>query len=260
MHQGWPKFVSHLWMATHDQGLAAVAYGPCDVQAKVAHGEEVGLKVRTDYPFDGQIRVSLTVARPTAFPLHFRIPGWAEGAMLKVRGRTYPTAPGSFAVIDRTWKTGDVVELSLPMRLRAERRHNQAVSILRGPLVFSLKIGEQYNRLAAHHAVLPAADWEILPATPWNYGLVIDPLQPDRSVSVARRRVGSVPFATEQAPVILRVKGRAIPEWQLAANSAGDTPPSPVRVQTPDQSLELIPYGSTRLRISEFPVIETVTP
>ena len=72
MHQGWPKFVSHMWMATHDQGLAAIVYGPCQVTAKVGDGSEVTITEETDYPFDGAIRFTIDAQQPIAFPLHLR--------------------------------------------------------------------------------------------------------------------------------------------------------------------------------------------
>jgi len=255
MHQGWPKFVSHLWMATHDRGVAAVAYGPSTVRAKVADGAEVEIQEHTDYPFDGKIRFVVTVPRVTEFPLHLRIPSWADGAILKVRGRKFPSTAGTFAIVQRAWRSGDVVELSLPMKLRTETRYNNAVSILRGPLVFSLKVGEQYRQLKAYHPTLPTVDWEISPTTPWNYGLLIDRELPQKSITAVVRRPGKVPFAQESSPVVLKLKGRAIPGWGLVKNSAGETPLSPAASDQPDTKLELIPYGSTRLRITEFPVI-----
>ncbi len=58
LHQGWPKLVSHLWMRTPDDGLAAVAYGPCTVQTDV-RGVAVKMDVDTEYPFDGAIQVTV---------------------------------------------------------------------------------------------------------------------------------------------------------------------------------------------------------
>ncbi len=256
MHQGWPKFVTHMWMATPDQGLAAVAYGPNRVTAKVGEaGDEVTIVQETDYPFAGEIRLTVRTAQPAAFPLHLRIPHWADGAKLVVAGQEMPTKAGEFAIVNRTWKTGDVVELMLPMNLRTERRYNDAVSILRGPLYFSLRIGEKWTKLKSYHDTLPVADWQIESTTPWNFGLQIDPANPDASIQATTRKPGKVPFDTDAAPVVLKVRGKPIPGWQLEHHSAGETPVSPIATDAPVTDLELIPYGSTRLRITEFPVV-----
>ena len=257
MHQGWPKFVSHLWMATHDQGLAAVAYGPSEVKAKVADGIEATITEETEYPFDGAIRFTITLSRTATFPLHLRIPRWADGAQLKVGGKSISPTAGTFAVVEREWKPGDLVELYLPMKLRTETRYNNAAAIVRGPLVFSLKIGEQYKKVKSYHDTLPVADWEIYPTTPWNYGLILDRANPEKSIAVTTRKPGKVPFAQADAAVVLKVKGKAIADWGIVDNSAGETPVSPIASNQPAADLELIPYGNTRLRITEFPVSET---
>jgi len=142
------------------------------------------------------------------------------------------------------------------MNLRTEPRYNNSVAILRGPLCFSLKIGERYEKLRSHHDKFPANDWAIHPATPWNYGLLLDRGSPEQSFFVATRAVGKIPFAQDTAPVTLKAKGRGLPGWKLEHNSAGDPPMSPAVSSEPTTDLELIPYGSTRLRITEFPTIQ----
>lgn len=257
MHQGWPKFVAHLWMASADNGLAAIAYGPSQVKARVGEsGVEATITETTDYPWNGRITLTVDVPAETQFPLHLRVPGWAEGARMMINdGDTVNLKPGAFVRLDRKWNKGDSVELVLPMKIRTEARYNGAVSILRGPIYYSLRIGEKYTKIKQHDDTLPAIDWQIEPTTPWNYGLLIDPTHPDRSIRAELGTLREKPFDHAYPPVILRVKGKQIPEWKLEHNQAGETPRSPVKVDGPPVDLELIPYGNTRLRITEFPVI-----
>ncbi len=255
MHQGWPKFVSNMWMATHDQGLAVIAYGPSSVKAKVGEGVEVTLVELTDYPFDGLVRIRMDSPQSAKFPLHLRIPAWAAGAKVKTPEQTLDTRPGSFAVVDRLWKNGDVLELTLPMNLRTETRYNNAVSIIRGPLYFSVRVGEKYKEIKRHHETLPALNWSIEPTTPWNYGLLVDRENPEKSITVEKRKISKLPFDQQNPPVVLKAKGRVLPQWEMVQNSAGDPPLSPVTSDQPLVDVELIPYGNTRLRVTEIPVL-----
>ena len=88
MHQGWPKFVESMWMATNDNGLALVAYGPSVVKAKVGKGNEVTITEETDYPFKGSVKLSINAAKPSRFPIYLRIPGWADSVTIKFKNKT----------------------------------------------------------------------------------------------------------------------------------------------------------------------------
>ena len=126
MHQGWPKFTQNLWYATHDGGLAAMVYSPCNVTAEVAGGVRVTIAERTQYPFDEQIRFEIKIdgrkVKTAEFPLRLRIPGWCEGATVAVNGQAVASpGKGSVAEVRRAWRTGDVVTLRLPMEVAVSR-------------------------------------------------------------------------------------------------------------------------------------------
>jgi hypothetical protein len=251
MHQGWPKFASHLWMKTPDGGLAAVAYAPCRVETEL-DGAPVALEVDTDYPFGEDVRIRVHLDAPSAFPLLLRIPGWCSDAVVSIDDDARETAPATFHAIRREWRDGDEVRVRLPMQFAVERRYNDSAVIKRGPLVYSLLIGEDWRQIGGQ---APHGDWEVHPTTPWNYGLQLGS-DPAGSLSVESRTPGACPFSPEGAPVRLKAQGRRVPEWALERNAAAPPPASPVRSQEPLEGVTLIPYGCANLRVTEFPLLE----
>ena len=254
MHQGWPKFAAHLWMRAQDGGLAAIAYAPCLVKS-VVHDAATEIAVETNYPFSEEIAINVTVDRPVTFALHLRIPGWTKDATVQLGEEGAATvSSGQFQVINREWIGTTRLILRLPMPVRIERRYNDAAAIHRGPLVYSLKIGEDWRHLRGD---MPHADWEVHPTTPWNYALLLDPDNPGKGLQFIEGDRSDNPFSPEGAPVRATVQGRRLPGWDLERNAAAPPPQSPVLSDAPLENLTLIPYGCSHLRLTEFPVLGT---
>jgi len=257
---GWPYYAEHLFMGTRDNGLAAVLYCASTVTAEVGlgPGTPVTITEDTDYPFGAMVNLKLSMPRTVAFTLYLRIPRWCSDAQVKVNGaaQKVEAEPGGYVAIDRTWKSGDQVALDLPMRIsvRAWPTNNDAVSVHRGPLAYSLRIGEKWVRYGGTDA-WPA--YEVLPTTPWNCGLVLSADDPAGSFEVVRRDgpVPSQPFTPDTAPVELIAKARLIPNWRLERGLCPTLQKSPIKSAEPVTEIRLIPMGCARLRLAAFPVI-----
>ncbi|MCC7476605.1 MAG: glycoside hydrolase family 127 protein [Pirellulales bacterium] len=267
LHQGWPKFTQHLWFATNDHGLAALAYAPSSVTAKVADGQVVTLRQSGGYPFKPLVKIDVHTNREVEFPLHLRIPGWCDDARLELNGKPVDAKlnPASIHIARRLWHDGDQVSLHLPMRLKTSRWFQRSVAIERGPLVLALDVpstSRTVKRPGPEGTSTSAADRgyiEFLPLGKWNYGIpeaTIRALEQNCTLTVAET-ISDNPWTNQSAPVELTTFGVELPEWQLNRNSAADPPLSPV-TSRPDvqiQPLRLIPYGATTLRIAEIPTV-----
>ncbi len=259
---GWPYFTEHLWMATPGNGLAAVLYAPSRVTAKVGDGTEVTIVEETRYPFDENIRFTIKTSRPVRFPLYLRVPGWCENPKAAINGKTAvefgaETAHRWFLEVNRTWTDGDRLTLTMPAKITITRwtKNQNSASVSRGPLTYSLKIGEKYVR-AGGTDKWPA--WEIHPTTAWNYGLWGEEGNPASSFEVVRKTwpTDNQPFEAGAAPIELHTKARKIPAWQKDnLGLVGKLQPSPVKSAEPVETVTLIPMGCARLRISSFPII-----
>ncbi|HZU51997.1 MAG TPA: beta-L-arabinofuranosidase domain-containing protein, partial [Sphingomicrobium sp.] len=104
------------------------------------------IDLNTRYPMDGEVRLALTkLRRPGRFLVALRIPQWAaDKASIDINGKKVPfNVERGYALIDRFWKAGDVIQLNLPLELRIEPTpdNDRIVAILRGPLVLAGDLG-----------------------------------------------------------------------------------------------------------------------
>ena len=262
-HMGWPKFVQNSWAATADGGLALIAYGPTVVNALVG-GSQVQVTEDTAYPFEEQVGLKISTAGQASFPLVLRIPSWCSNAVVTVNGLAQTDVmPGSFFRIQRTWSNGDSVVISLPMPIQTLTGPSGAVAINRGPLVYSLRIGEQWTVHTTNTLVPGFDEFEVHATTPWNYALQLDPRNPAGSLSFTNFGPAPAdPFDPAQPSVGLIARARRLPDWTIGwrGTHAFEPPVSPVASDSPLETVTLVPFGSQHLRLSWFPYLGTPAP
>lgn len=100
---------------------------------------------------------------------------------------------------------------------------------------------------------------EVRPASPWNFALLDEAVnRPNDGFRLVRfERREEHPWTLDHAPLELKTRAKRLPEWQLYNHRAGPLPHSRPWLhlrESPAEEITLVPYGCTRLRITEFPV------
>ncbi|MGH7952180.1 MAG: beta-L-arabinofuranosidase domain-containing protein [Limisphaerales bacterium] len=259
---GWPKYVQNSWAATADGGLAVIAYAPTVVNAMLKGGQ-AQITEDTDYPFSDQVRLRICVSNSLAFPLAVRIPGWCSNATVTVNGQLQSGVQAdSFYRMARTWTNGDLVTIVLPMPIQTLTGPSRAVAINRGPLVYSLKIGERWTVRTPGPLGLGFDEFEIHSTTPWNYALQLNPADPAASLTFTNFSMPTNPFDPAEPSVELLAQARQVPSWTIGWRGAQafEPPVSPVAATNSLVKVTLVPFGSQHMRISWFPYLGTPDP
>jgi len=145
--------ISNYIYSLSDDGLYINMYGGNELSTELKDGSHIRLEQQTNYPWDGNIMVTIKEAPSKEIALSFRIPGWCKKAVVKVNGKIQETVTGHYQFIRKSWKTGDKIELILDMPATllesnplVEETRNQ-VAIKRGPIVYCLESADlpDYN-------------------------------------------------------------------------------------------------------------------
>lgn len=264
---GWPTFIENLWQATADDGLAAWCYSANTVTAKVGEGrEECRFRMSTNYPFSGEIIVECLQGPKNQFPMYFRVPGWSRSADIHLNGREEQSVlakAGAYLKVERTWRKGDILRINFGMEISLTHwTRNGSVTVDRGPLSYSIAIKENWQTHPdlgypeLYKATPEWPNWVALPESPWNYAL----LTSDKTVAtdfelVQRNGNPLEPWSPDHAPLVLRCHAKRVANWGLQNRTVTELQPSPVATDAPTETIELVPLGCARLRISCFPIV-----
>jgi DUF1680 family protein len=137
---------------TSKDGLYVHLYDNSELDWHLENGLPIKVQQKTNYPWDGDIQLTLTPSEPAEFTLQLRIPGWANSAKVTVNGKAVEGAkPGEYLAIRRHWSPGDAVRLNLPMAPEVLASNPRVadnlgrVAVQRGPIVYCIEQLDQQN-------------------------------------------------------------------------------------------------------------------
>jgi DUF1680 family protein len=144
--------------STSKDGLYVHLYDNSTLDWHLENGTPLKVVQKTNYPWDGDVKLTVSPAEPADFAVNVRIPGWAKSAKIAVNGKTVEGAkPGEYLSIKRRWSPGDTVTLAFPMAAeivasnpRVEENLGR-VAVQRGPIVYCME-GLDQNAAAADFA------------------------------------------------------------------------------------------------------------
>ncbi len=255
IHRLVPVFTKRMWLVdSAKKTITAALYSPCTATIPLQGDAPVTIMERTNYPFDQRLEFLVKTPVPQAFTLRLRIPGWSDGYTIACNDQTQPLEKGKdgFVALSREFHDGDRVVLDLKTTPVLHRSAN-SISVSYGPLVFSLPVKADVRR---HTDRIKTSEqfpgYEHQPTSAWNYALS-DSLTA-RDIEVVHRPDSAYPWEGGASPIVLRVKARAATNWSIGEKPY--TPDIPDHITTADtqETIELVPLGSTLLRITEFPL------
>ena len=267
-----PNYIARMWMSEiENNGLAATLYGPSKVKFRVGKQKtEVEIHEETRYPYSDEIVFRMNTAQPVDFPLHLRIPGWcvAPKVLLNDVELHVANAQNGFVIIRRTWRSGDVLKLKLPMSVAKTEWPEDGIAFERGPLVYAYPIAQKWTVVADEQSSPEFPAWDLNPDGDWNYALL--PEEDSKGAVFSEEAAGNDSGQFDpwtNPPSSISVAARRVSNWELTKTTVNgeestftprlpDPALLPTEVTGTVETLKLVPYASTELRLAIFPHVK----
>ena len=246
-NQGWPKFALSGFMYKGDTIINSVML-PCELKT-----EDVNILLETDYPFENTAKYTIRAEKD--FMLKVRIPSFAKNMIVNgatVDAGNYCENIGELCFELKAGEAEILVTFETVPYFRKRPHDLNAVQC--GSLVFSVPVRyekkmHEYEKNGVERK-FPYCDYELIPTSDWNYAYCSDELE------VCGKGVGSIPFASDKPPVVIRTKVRQI-DWGFedGFDTVCAKKPESTEPISDILEMELHPYGCAKLRMTELPKI-----
>ncbi|WP_010137146.1 beta-L-arabinofuranosidase domain-containing protein [Ochrovirga pacifica] len=254
----FPSYASRMWLKKADNsGIIAALYGSSEFNFN-HKGKEIKIQQKTQYPFNERIEFRFEIEKVSKFSFTMRIPKWCSKPELYLNGKKIRkiNIEKGMATIDRTFKNNDLIELQLPMetKLTAWGEKNEGFAIERGPLVYSLPVNHKIITFPyiGDPKLKDFPNKLMYPASNWNYTLDIKDIT---DVNVIENKLDSntYPWSVTNSPVKIQVPAKKVLNWRLDGTKHLKKFPDKLKLSPNREYIELVPLGSTYLRMTLFP-------
>ncbi len=287
----YPYYIGSSFIQKQGGELLAMLYGPGKLSVEMKKNHFVEIEQKMAYPFKENVEFEIKQEKAIHFPFHFRVPGWCKNPGLLVNGEHIETAvKDGLMTIERTWMPDDIVTLQLPMEISVDYQNTELVSIQYGPLVYALKVPAQKQVYDSAAPGFPKIQYSMDDNAQWNYALKFDylpaekgqwpPSIPFDQVDVKKSfQIQHIDIPKNSNPweyphAVITCKAQKYDAWQTAYDGLTGNANfrrvhllkqpeiPPIRAlyhflfeKEKIDTLELVPFGTTRLRIVSFPYI-----
>jgi DUF1680 family protein len=263
-----PVVAENTVLETPEGDFVIPFYNSSSFQGTSPKAGNVAIEQETEYPFSETVKITVRPERPAAFSVRLRLPGWCPSARVRINGKETPVEPReSWIVLNRSWRAGDLIELTLPMETRVTIDKDGLAVVQRGPLLYALPVEGRK---------IPVDKWGsfeklVTAESKWNYALVLDKANPASSFTFHEMKVPANAYLWEFPRAALEVEAVRVPEWKFDKDPAllipnitqnvpePPFPARPIRATEPKEKIRLVPYGCTILRMTQLPVVDSGT-
>lgn len=273
LNRMFPVYVGSQWLKDDEGSLYKTLYGAGEINYKT-HKGSVTLREESTYPFGDTIKIKV-ISGEAEFPLYLRIPAWCNNPEIRINGVIQAgVKQNEFYVANRLFKAGDVVELLFPKKAQYKRWDHEAMIVNYGPLLFALPVKSKTCSVDVLTPKLQKESYKgytMTATSDWNFIIGVAN-EDDTAMKVVENVItaNDNPWSMTPSPVRIYVPAYKDTAWRLEyrkiTTESGNeifvpvTPAIPARGAMVyalnglrPEAIELVPYGSTLLRISMFP-------